>query len=120
MKKGYLGFRLFPLVLAMTVVILISSLSSECTAQDDGIVDNADPGFSVVGTWGTYSGTAMSFYGPDVRYHAGGGTGDETATWDAELTGGAANYEVLVWYGDRKSTRLNSSHIPLSRMPSSA
>ena len=23
-------------------------------------------------------------------------------------------------YGDRKSTRLNSSHIPLSRMPSSA
>ena len=29
----------------------------------------------------------------------------------------------LVWYGirrDRKSTRLNSSHIPLSRMPSSA
>ena len=24
------------------------------------------------------------------------------------------------WQGDRKSTRLNSSHIPLSRMPSSA
>src|ERR1051326_6113053 len=24
------------------------------------------------------------------------------------------------WVGDRKSTRLNSSHIPLSRMPSSA
>ena len=24
------------------------------------------------------------------------------------------------WYRDRKSTRLNSSHIPLSRMPSSA
>ena len=30
----------------------------------------------------------------------------------------AKNGEVLV--GDRKSTRLNSSHIPLSRMPSSA
>ena len=27
---------------------------------------------------------------------------------------------VLVYAGDRKSTRLNSSHIPLSRMPSSA
>ena len=27
---------------------------------------------------------------------------------------------VLVWRLDRKSTRLNSSHIPLSRMPSSA
>ena len=27
---------------------------------------------------------------------------------------------TVVSYGDRKSTRLNSSHIPLSRMPSSA
>ena len=30
---------------------------------------------------------------------------------------GTSNYRELV---DRKSTRLNSSHIPLSRMPSSA
>ena len=30
-------------------------------------------------------------------------------------------YKVVVFVdGDRKSTRLNSSHIPLSRMPSSA
>ena len=29
--------------------------------------------------------------------------------------------EISAWQkGDRKSTRLNSSHIPLSRMPSSA
>ena len=28
--------------------------------------------------------------------------------------------ELYDWYIDRKSTRLNSSHIPLSRMPSSA
>ena len=28
--------------------------------------------------------------------------------------------KLLVFLGDRKSTRLNSSHIPLSRMPSSA
>ena len=28
--------------------------------------------------------------------------------------------ELRTWNGDRKSTRLNSSHIPLSRMPSSA
>src|ERR1051326_7300253 len=27
---------------------------------------------------------------------------------------------TIGYYGDRKSTRLNSSHIPLSRMPSSA
>ena len=30
-----------------------------------------------------------------------------------------SDFEPLQW-GDRKSTRLNSSHIPLSRMPSSA
>ena len=28
--------------------------------------------------------------------------------------------EIIKLNGDRKSTRLNSSHIPLSRMPSSA
>ena len=31
-----------------------------------------------------------------------------------------ANYSMELHYLDRKSTRLNSSHIPLSRMPSSA
>ena len=42
------------------------------------------------------------------------------------LPGGALTYVVflgLVWNGiagDRKSTRLNSSHMPKSRMPSSA
>ena len=29
-------------------------------------------------------------------------------------------YGLAPWFRDRKSTRLNSSHIPLSRMPSSA
>ena len=29
-------------------------------------------------------------------------------------------HEKLIYQPDRKSTRLNSSHIPLSRMPSSA
>ena len=31
-----------------------------------------------------------------------------------------SDVQPLEVYGDRKSTRLNSSHIPLSRMPSSA
>ena len=38
-----------------------------------------------------------------------GTTGDEAASKEENLT-----------QADRKSTRLNSSHIPLSRMPSSA
>ena len=32
----------------------------------------------------------------------------------------AGPHEALIVYGDRKSTRLNSSHLKLSRMPSSA
>src|ERR1051326_9390604 len=42
-----------------------------------------------------------------------GGTGGGTAYHPEE-------FEDIVKLGDRKSTRLNSSHIPLSRMPSSA
>ena len=38
----------------------------------------------------------------------------------AVITGTLNNAGYLVFIGDRKSTRLNSSHIPLSRMPSSA
>ena len=34
--------------------------------------------------------------------------------------GGGIILDGMLWRGDRKSTRLNSSHIPLSRMPSSA
>ena len=39
----------------------------------------------------------------------------------AALTGLTDDVKInWVWMPDRKSTRLNSSHIPLSRMPSSA
>ena len=41
------------------------------------------------------------------------GVGDAKAIYK-EITG------IWSWIKDRKSTRLNSSHIPLSRMPSSA
>ena len=37
---------------------------------------------------------------------------------DVEVSGSAVT--VVITPTDRKSTRLNSSHIPLSRMPSSA
>ena len=38
----------------------------------------------------------------------------------AELGGRALTVNIERVNGDRKSTRLNSSHIPISRMPSSA
>ena len=41
--------------------------------------------------------------------------------WDStEIVAGAWNQAIIEEGIDRKSTRLNSSHIPLSRMPSSA
>ena len=37
-----------------------------------------------------------------------------------DLPEGSLGWSFVEFYRDRKSTRLNSSHIPLSRMPSSA
>ncbi len=62
----------------------------------DGIVDNSDPEFSLIGDWGTSSG-APSFFGRDFQYHAPG-DGLAAATWPAELPAGAGSYEVFIWY----------------------
>ena len=71
----------------------------------------------------------------NVTLQNGNGAGNDFLGWlhlpssitDAELTDieNTANVlrskcEVVVAIGDRKSTRLNSSHMPKSRMPSSA
>ena len=70
-----------------------------CVIVVDGIIDNADCNFNVVGTWGTAPPPALTgIYGADLRYHAVGGTGAETATWAAELVDGPGTYEVSVWY----------------------
>ena len=55
----------------------------------------------------------------------GGVIGPNLAKWTqhvaaAPFAGAYAALAVIALIGDRKSTRLNSSHIPLSRMPSSA
>jgi hypothetical protein len=62
----------------------------------DGIVDNIDPGFSVIGTWHT-STLAPNFYGIDFLYAGSptGGTGSNQAIWDPELTAGPGAYEVF-------------------------
>ena len=46
--------------------------------------------------------------------------GQSTTTVTITKTAHGLNTGDTVSIGDRKSTRLNSSHIPLSRMPSSA
>lgn len=63
----------------------------------DGIVDNIDPNFSVIGNWGSYSTPNADIYGPDYRYHAAG-PGEDKAVWDAELINGPGRYRVMVWY----------------------
>ena len=45
---------------------------------------------------------------------------DESARRDTEIAGLKARIKELEESEDRKSTRLNSSHLKLSRMPSSA
>ncbi|MBI5183771.1 MAG: hypothetical protein HY999_05360 [Nitrospinae bacterium] len=62
----------------------------------DGIVDNNDPNFSVLGSWDTFTGRD-SVYGTDFRY-SDAGTGIDSATWLVELTEGPGLYEVKVWY----------------------
>ena len=53
-------------------------------------------------------------------YSWGDGKADGNSTMKNLLGGKGANLAEMSRIGDRKSTRLNSSHIPLSRMPSSA
>ncbi|MBI5182826.1 MAG: hypothetical protein HY999_00470, partial [Nitrospinae bacterium] len=76
---------------------LISSLPVEVIREQDGIVDNIDPGFSVTGTWGIDNSTLQGFFGTDFRYHRRG-TGTDKVTWEVELPDGPGNYEVSVWY----------------------
>jgi len=64
----------------------------------DGIADNADSNFSVIGVWKRYdTAPGISGYGKDLLYHAPG-TSLGTATWSAELTNGPGLYEVFAWY----------------------
>ena len=55
-------------------------------------------------------------FGTDLKYIAAGGTLGSAM----KLTKEGVAVKVCPHIIDRKSTRLNSSHIPLSRMPSSA
>ena len=57
------------------------------------------------------------------RYNSASAASWQIGAVFGPVIAGALIGNGLAWYwiaGDRKSTRLNSSHIPLSRMPSSA
>jgi hypothetical protein len=66
------------------------------------IIDNASAGFSVVGTWGTYSLSGSNQYGSNYRFSASG-SGADVATWSfTGLTAGS--YQVSLCWAS------NSSH----------
>ena len=86
----------------------------ELSKDNDYAIVKPD-GSELDGSWGTRDGAMER-----VRMEEPNGT---TKFSQHQLEGEKSNYkEVLVTLPrkDRKSTRLNSSHIPLSRMPSSA
>ena len=64
--------------------------------SDQIIIDNVDPGFSVVGSWGTGS-TAAGRYGADYRYAGTSPTGTYYADWTVQA-GGAGTYNVCAWW----------------------
>ena len=89
----------YPSILRVEERLLLSNIVEWLEVSPlDGIVDNADiDQFRVVGSWGTAPPPAIrDLYGPDFRYHAGGGTGAKTATWDAEVPEGSGTYEIFV------------------------
>ena len=74
----------------------------------DVIVDNTDPGFSVIGSWLTYSGSIHPHYGADFRYDEAG-TGGEWATFVPDLPK-AARYEVFIWWGTAPTGATNAPY----------
>jgi hypothetical protein len=61
------------------------------------IVDDTDPGFSVVGAWPVYSGPPYPAYNGGFHYNAAG-VGNDVATFRPSLPV-AGNYEVFIWFG---------------------
>ena len=59
-------------LILLLAVFLFTLGSYQSAYAVNGIVDNTDPGFSVIGVWGTYSASNPDIYGIDLRYHAAG------------------------------------------------
>ena len=79
-----------------------------------------DPASRYVGRGGLKLEKALDEFGVDVSGFACLDVGASTGGFTDCLLQHGARRVVAVDVGDRKSTRLNSSHIPLSRLPSSA
>ena len=88
-------------------------------------------GFLLVIIIGAHWGEQFVDTRPDLYLDPGGLVRESLHTWTVTSTLGAPNYDTgylptaaVIWVvqalGDRKSTRLNSSHTATSRMPSSA
>ena len=119
-------------IFTTAIVGLVLSLFSSGSAQAAVPASSAAPtitGSVVVGqtltsTVGTWSGSPTSYTYQWFRCSSLDGTtcnliaGATASTFTT--TSADVGFYIKLSVTDRKSTRLNSSHIPLSRMPSSA
>ncbi|MBM4031740.1 MAG: PKD domain-containing protein, partial [Planctomycetes bacterium] len=79
------------------------------TAVTDLIVDNSDPGFSIVsGTWTLYSQPA-NYYGPNLRFKLAG-SGSARVRWQATL-GLSGRWEVFAWWCENSNRGSNVPYI---------
>ena len=90
------AYALFALLGTLVVVVFASSASAQAPSSQAGSTD---------GRW-------------EIEVHGGGAVGSSPTDGTSSLP--AAGEALTTITGDRKSTRLNSSHIQKSRMPSSA
>ena len=120
-----LGFRVAK-IYASTATMFADTNPSGIVAGEFALIDTGnveDPDNSKLFLW---TSSSTWFYTNDLSGAAGiqGPTGATGPTGPVGPQGPGANQQLdttsNVTFKNRKSTRLNSSHIPLSRMPSSA
>ena len=127
----YRGVTLvWPTVIAYAFILATrgysSNIRSAVVSVGDTVIPTAANGRLYKCTVGGTAGAGE----PTWPITSGGTVADGTATWTEQTTNfeagiftevaNAGNYTRGVLNPDRKSTRLNSSHLRLSRMPSSA
>ncbi|MBM4033416.1 MAG: hypothetical protein FJ291_16760, partial [Planctomycetes bacterium] len=90
-------------------ILPASQIQYQFNMPTDLIVDNSDPGFSIVsGSWTLYSEPA-NYYGPNLRYKVGG-TGSARVRWQATL-GLSGRWEVFAWWCENANRGSNVPYI---------
>ena len=106
-------------------LLLTLPIWTACVSLDDVANDleswHGAPASELQQAWDQPTETVATPQGNTLRYEVQGGSVSRAAVHGIDRTKKFCEVTSKAdAQGDRKSTRLNSSHIPLSRMPSSA